>query len=71
MNLPSAASGFHGMPITQAYIDTYFTGAAAYSVGGSKTDRLRQIWMERWLIDFFQGNGGGSYYQFLRTGYPV
>ncbi len=71
MNLPSAASGFHGMPITQAYIDTYFTGAAAYSVGGSKTDRLRQIWMQRWLIDFFQGNGGGSYYQFLRTGYPV
>jgi hypothetical protein len=32
-------------------------------------DRLQQIWTQRWLIDFFQGNGG-NYPQFLRTGYP-
>jgi len=69
MNLPSAATGNHGMPITQAYIDGYFTGAAAYATNGSKTDRLHQIWMQRWLIDFFQGNGQ-SYNNFLRTGYP-
>lgn len=69
--LPSAASGFHGMPITQAYIDAYFTGDAAYATTGTKTDRLHQIWEQRWLIDFFQGNGNGAYYQFLRTGYPV
>jgi Starch-binding associating with outer membrane len=70
MTLPSAASGNHGMPITQSYIDGYFTGAAAYATGGSKTDRLQQIWTQRWLIDFFQGNGL-NYPQVLRTGYPV
>lgn len=60
----------HGMPIDQPYIDGYFTGEAAYKTGGSKTDRLKQIWMQRWLVDFFQA--GGSYYPtFLRTGYPV
>ncbi len=70
-DLPSASSGYHGMPITQAYIDNYFSGYAAYATAGTKTDRLHQIWMQRWLIDFFQGNGGGAYYQFLRTGYPL
>lgn len=70
MNLPSAQTGVHNMKITQTYIDGYFTGAAAYATAGTKTDRLRQIWTQRWLIDFFQGNGG-NYPQFLRTGYPV
>ena len=69
MNLPSAATGTHGMAIDQSYIDNYFTGDAAYAVGGTKTERLHQIWTQRWLIDFFQGNGG-NYAQFLRTGYP-
>jgi len=69
MNLNHTAGMVHGMPITQAYIDNYFTGAAAYATGGSKEDRLHQIWTQRWLIDFFQGNGG-NYPQFLRTGYP-
>ena len=69
MSLPSATTGTHGMAITQAYIDNYFTGAAAYATNGTKTDRLHQVWMQRWLIDFFQGNGL-NYPQFLRTGYP-
>lgn len=69
MNLPSAASGNHGMAITQDYIDNYFTGDAAYDVAGTKDDRLHQIWTQRWLIDFFQGNGL-NYPQFLRTGWP-
>ena len=69
MNLPSAATGTHGMAITQSYIDNYFTGAAAYATSGTETDRLHQIWLQRWLIDFFQGNGL-NYPQFLRTGYP-
>lgn len=68
MNLPSAANT-HGMAITQDYIDNYFTGEAAYKTGGTKQDRLRQILVQRWFIDFFQGNGG-NYAQFLRTGYP-
>jgi hypothetical protein len=70
MNLPHTADYVHGMAIDQEYIDNYFTGNAAYAVGGSKTERLQQIWTQRWLIDFFQGNGG-NYAQFLRTGYPV
>jgi len=66
--LPSASTGNHGMAITQAYIDGYFTGNAAYAA--TKTDRLHQIWVQRWLIDFFQGNGL-NYKNFLRTGYPL
>jgi hypothetical protein len=70
MNLPSAATGIHGMAITQSYINGYFTGAAAYKTGGTKADRLQQILTQRWMIDFFQGNGL-NYPQFLRTGYPA
>ena len=70
MNLPNTANHVHGMAIDQTYINNYFTGAAAYATAGSKEDRLHQIWIQRWLIDFFQGNGG-NYPQFLRTGYPV
>jgi hypothetical protein len=69
MNLPHTAEYVHGMAIDQDYINGYFTGDAAYATGGTKTDRLHQIWAQRWLIDFFQGNGG-NYPQFLRTGYP-
>lgn len=67
--LPSAATGNHGMAITPDYINNYFNGAAAYATAGTKNDRLRQIWMQRWFIDFFQGNGL-NYQEFLRTGYP-
>ncbi len=70
MNLPHTADFVHGMAIDQTYIDGYFTGEAAYKTSGTKTERLQQIWVQRWLIDFFQGNGG-NYPQFLRTGYPV
>ncbi|MCB0631000.1 MAG: SusD/RagB family nutrient-binding outer membrane lipoprotein [Lewinella sp.] len=69
MNLSHTMDHVHGMAIDQAYIDSYFTGAAAYATEGTKDDRLHQIWDQRWLIDFFQGNGG-NYPQFLRTGYP-
>jgi hypothetical protein len=63
-------ANLHGMAIDQAYIDGYFTGEAAYKTGGTKTDRLQQIWMQRYLLDFFQGSGA-AYRNFLRTGYPV
>ncbi|OCW92905.1 hypothetical protein A9168_13870 [Macellibacteroides sp. HH-ZS] len=69
LNSSSASAVYtHGMAIDQAYIDGYFTGAAAYAA--TKGDRLKQIWDQRWLIDFFQGNGL-NYPQVLRTGYPV
>ena len=63
-------SNLHGMPITQAYIDGYFTGEAAYKTAGTKLQREQQIWMQRYFIDFFQG-GGMAYRTFQRTGYPV
>ncbi len=67
--LASAPSSYlHGMAITDEYINNYFTGNAAYAA--TKADRIRQIMTQRWLVDFFQGNGGKYYYQFLRTGYP-
>jgi hypothetical protein len=69
MNLPSAATGVHNMNIDQSYIDNYFTGAAAYATAGTKTDRLHQIWTQRWLLDFFTSNL--NYQNFLRTGYPL
>jgi hypothetical protein len=67
MVLPNTAGHVHGMAIDQAYINGYFTGDAAYA--STKQDRLKQIWTQRWMLDFFQGNGG-NYEQFLRTGYP-
>jgi hypothetical protein len=69
MNLPSAQSGYHNMKITQAYIDGYFTDEAAYKTGGTKEDRLHQIWTQRWFLDFFTGNL--NYYNYLRTGWPL
>lgn len=69
MNLKHTIGWVHGMEIDQEYISSYFTGSATYATGGTKEDRLHQIWTQRWLIDFFQGNGG-NYAQFLRTGYP-
>lgn len=63
-------ANLHGMVITQSYIDGYFTGEAAYKTSGTKTERLQQIWMQRYLLDFFQGSGD-AYRNFLRTGYPV
>lgn len=69
MNLNHTSGWVHGMEIDQDYINNYFTGAAAYATGGTKEQRLQQIWLQRWLVDFFQGNGG-NYPQFLRTGYP-
>ncbi len=62
-------ANLHGMAITQSYIDNYFTGEAAYKTTGTKEERLKQIWMQRYFIDFFQG-GGMSYRTYLRTGYP-
>jgi hypothetical protein len=69
MNLPHTSGHVHGMPITQTYINNYFTGEAAYKTGGTKQDRLEQIWIQRWLIDYFQPNSA-YYHQFLRTGFP-
>jgi hypothetical protein len=68
--VPIIVNHSHGSAITTAYINGYFTGAAAYATAGTKADRLHQIWVQRWFLDFFQTNGL-NYPQFLRTGYPL
>ncbi len=64
-------ANLHGMAITQTYIDNYFSGEAAYKTSGTKTERLQQVWMQRYFIDFFQGGVNISFRNFQRTGYPV
>ncbi len=63
------ATGYaHEMPITQAYIDGYFTGEAAFKTVAD--DQLKQIWMQRYLLNFMQ-NAQSSFFEYRRTGYPV
>jgi hypothetical protein len=58
----------HGMPITQAYIDNYFTGEAAFKTDAQ--DQLKQIWLQRYLLNFMQDPIAAFFLQ-RRTGYPV
>lgn len=59
-----------GMPITDAYIDTYLQGeGVAFAANGSSTDRLKQIWMQSYLASYFHCSWD-SYYEYRRTGYP-
>lgn len=57
----------HKMPITEAYINGYFTGEAAYKA--SKEDRMKQIWMQRYLLRFMQ-DPTPSFFEYRRNGYP-
>lgn len=66
--MATKASYAHGMAITQSYIDSYFTGEAAFK---STTDeQLRQVWMQKYLLNFMQ-NPLTAYFEYRRTGYPV
>ncbi|HZL12235.1 MAG TPA: SusD/RagB family nutrient-binding outer membrane lipoprotein [Prolixibacteraceae bacterium] len=58
----------HGMTINQAYIDGYFTGEAAFKT--TSGDQLKQIWMQRYILNFFQ-DATSSYFEYRRTTYPV
>lgn len=57
----------HGMPITETYINNYFTGEAAYKA--TKDDRMKQLWLQRYLLRFMQ-DPIPSFFEFRRTGYP-
>ncbi len=65
---PVDASYIHGMPINQAYIDNYFTGEAAFK--SSTDDQLKQVWLQRYLIQFMQ-DPISAFFEQRRTGYPV
>ncbi len=58
----------HGMPITDEYINNYLAGEAAFALTDS--DRLHQIWLQRYLLKFLQ-DGYDAYMEIRRTGYPV
>ncbi|TAM94114.1 MAG: SusD/RagB family nutrient-binding outer membrane lipoprotein [Chitinophagaceae bacterium] len=62
------ASYVHGMPITQSYINNYFTGDAAFAP--DPTDELHQIWIQRYLSEFMQ-DPISAFFMERRTGYPV
>lgn len=57
----------HGMAINQAYIVGYFTGEAAFKT--TTEDQLKQIWMQRYILNFMQ-NPESSYYEYRRNNYP-
>lgn len=58
----------HNMPITQNYIDDYFTGDAAYK--NTQEEQLKQIWIQKYFLNFMQ-DPIQSYFEFRRTGYPI
>jgi hypothetical protein len=58
----------HGNTITQAYIDNYFTGEAAFK--SDPDGQLKQIWIQRYLLNFMQDPITAFFLQ-RRTGYPV
>lgn len=57
----------HGMPITNSYIENYFTGEAAFKA--TTEEQLKQIWLQRYLLNFMQ-DPQFSYFEYRRTGYP-
>lgn len=56
-----------GKAITQDYIDSYFTGEAAYK--SASAERLRQIWDQKYLMTFMQ-DCDNAYFEYRRTGWP-
>lgn len=58
----------HGKAIDDAYIQGYFTGNASYKA--NQSDRLKQIWMQRYILHFMQ-DPVSSYFEYRRVGYPL
>lgn len=57
----------HGNAITQAYINGYFAGEAAFKT--TDAEQLKQIWLQKYLM-YFLINPAQSYFEYRRTGYP-
>lgn len=66
--MATPASYAHTKPITQAYIDGYFTGEAAFK--SSEQEQLKQIWLQKYILNFMQ-DGETSFYEYRRTNFPV
>jgi hypothetical protein len=61
------ATKAHTKAITQAYIDNYFTGEAAFAA--TPDEQLKQIWMQRYLRGFMQPQW--EFYNYNLNNYPV
>jgi len=57
----------HGNPITASYVNSYFSGNAAFA--SDETEQLHQIWLQRYLLQFLQ-DPISAYFLERRTGYP-
>lgn len=66
--IPVDAAYVHGNPITQSYIDNYFSGEAAFKT--DQDDQLKQVWVQRYLLQFMQ-DPISAYFEQRRTGYPA
>ncbi|AHF15733.1 SusD/RagB family nutrient-binding outer membrane lipoprotein [Niabella soli] len=66
--LPVKTGYVHGMPITQTYIDGYFTGEAAFKT--TAADQLKQIGQQRYLLNFMQ-DPVTAFFEYRRNKYPV
>lgn len=64
----TASKYAHGMVIDQNYINSYFTGEAAFK--STAGEQLRQIWMQRYLHEFMK-DGLSSYFEYRRNIYPA
>jgi len=65
--MATKASYAHGKAIDQAYINSYFTGNAAFK--STQQEQLKQIWMQRYILNFMQ-DAESSYFEYRRTMYP-
>lgn len=66
--MSTKASYAHSQPITQNYIDNYFTGEAAFK--NTATEQIEQIWMQRYILNFMQ-DAQTSYFEYRRNKFPV
>lgn len=58
----------HGMPITDAYIQSYLTSV---QLTGSMDNQIKQIITQKYLAGFLQGCDYSAWYDNRRTGYPA
>ena len=64
----ASASYAHEMPVTADYINSYFTGEAAFK--STAGEQLKQIWMQRYILQFMQ-DAETSFFEYRRNMYPA
>ena len=64
----ASASYAHEMPVTADYINSYFTGEAAFK--STAGEQLKQIWIQRYILQFMQ-DAETSFFEYRRNMYPA